>query len=192
MNYGYVRVSTKDQKEDRQMDAIMAVPIDEKRIFVDKESGKDFNRTQYKLLKRRLKKGDLLVVKSIDRLGRNYAEILEEWRVLTRKKGVDIAVLDMPLLDTRQGKDLTGTFIADLVLQILSYVAQTERENIRKRQAEGIRSAKIRGIQFGRPPLQKPKEFDLLRAKWEQNQISSWQAAKILNISHTTFIRWAK
>ncbi len=192
MNYGYVRVSTKDQKEDRQMDAIMAVPIDEKRIFVDKESGKDFNRTQYKLLKRRLKKGDLLVVKSIDRLGRNYAEILEEWRVLTRKKGVDIAVLDMPLLDTRQGKDLTGTFIADLVLQILSYVAQTERENIRKRQAEGIRSAKIRGIQFGRPPLQKPKEFDLLRAKWEQNQISSRQAAKILNISHTTFIRWAK
>lgn len=192
MNYGYVRVSTKDQKEDRQMDAIMAVPIDEKRIFVDKESGKDFNRTQYKLLKRRLKKGDLLVVKSIDRLGRNYAEILEEWRVLTRKKGVDIAVLDMPLLDTRQGKDLTGTFIADLVLQILSYVAQTERENIRKRQAEGIRSAKIRGIQFGRPPLQKPKEFDLLRVKWEQNQISSRQAAKILNISHTTFIRWAK
>ena len=192
MNYGYVRVSTKDQKEDRQMDAIMAVPIDEKRIFVDKESGKDFNRTQYKLLKRRLKKGDLLVVKSIDRLGRNSAEILEEWRVLTRKKGVDIAVLDMPLLDTRQGKDLTGTFIADLVLQILSYVAQTERENIRKRQAEGIRSAKIRGIQFGRPPLQKPKEFDLLRAKWEQNQISSRQAAKILNISHTTFIRWAK
>ncbi len=192
MNYGYVRVSTKDQKEDRQMDAIMAVPIDEKRIFVDKESGKDFNRTQYKLLKRRLKKGDLLVVKSIDRLGRNYAEILEEWRVLTRKKGVDIAVLDMPLLDTRQGKDLTGTFIADLVLQILSYVAQTERENIRKRQAEGIRSAKIRGIQFGRPPMQRPEEFDLLRIKWEQNQISSRQAAKILNISHTTFIRWAK
>ena len=170
----------------------MAVPIDEKRIFVDKESGKDFNRTQYKLLKRRLKKGDLLVVKSIDRLGRNYAEILEEWRVLTRKKGVDIAVLDMPLLDTRQGKDLTGTFIADLVLQILSYVAQTERENIRKRQAEGIRSAKIRGIQFGRPPMQRPEEFDLLRIKWEQNQISSRQAAKILNISHTTFIRWAK
>ena len=192
MNYGYVRVSTKDQKEDRQMDAIMAVPIDEKRIFVDKESGKNFNRTQYKLLKKRLKKGDLLVVKSIDRLGRNYAEILEEWRVLTRKKGVDIAVLDMPLLDTRQGKDLTGTFIADLVLQILSYVAQTERENIRKRQAEGIRSAKIRGIQFGRPPMQRPEEFDLLRIKWEQNQISSRQAAKILNISHTTFIRWAK
>ena len=149
--YGYVRVSTKDQNEDRQRIALAEFPVPEKNIFMDKLSGKDFNRPQYRRLMRKLRSGDCLVVKAIDRLGRNYEEILEQWRIITKEKGVDIVVLDMPLLDTRHtGRDLTGTFVADLVLQILSYVAQTERENIKQRQKEGIAAARLRGVQFGR------------------------------------------
>lgn len=150
--YGYVRVSTKEQNEDRQIIALREFPVDEKSIYTDKLSGKDFNRPCYRKLLRRLRKGDVLVIKSIDRLGRNYEEILEQWRIITKVKKADIVVLDMPLLDTRaKGRDLTGTFIADLVLQILSYVAETERENIRQRQREGIAAARMRGIRFGRP-----------------------------------------
>ena len=149
--YGYVRVSTKEQNEDRQMIALARWGVTEADIYMDKLSGKDFNRPQYRKLLRRIKPGDLIVIKSIDRLGRNYQEIIDQWRVITKHKGADVLVLDMPLLDTRKGKDLMGTFIADMVLQLLSYVAQTERENIRQRQAEGIEAAKIRGVQFGRP-----------------------------------------
>ena len=160
---------------------------------MDKLSGKDFNRPQYKRLLHKLKNGDLLVIKSIDRLGRNYDEIIEQWRVLTKEKGVDIVVLDMPLLDTRvQGRDLTGTFIADLVLQILSYVAQTERENIRQRQKEGIQAAKRKGVQFGRPKIPVPDQFNELRQQWKNQEISSRQAASQLGVSHETFLRWCK
>ena len=185
--YGYVRVSTKEQHEDRQMIALQQFPVPPRNIYMDKLSGKDFNRPQYKRLLHKLKNGDLLVIKSIDRLGRNYDEIIEQWRVLTKEKGVDIVVLDMPLLDTRvQGRDLTGTFIADLVLQILSYVAQTERENIRQRQAEGIRAAKLRGTVFGRPRKPIPAEFDLVKQSWQRGEISSRQAAQ------DTFLRWSR
>ena len=155
-NYGYVRVSTKDQNEDRQYIALRELCIPEENIFMDKQSGKDFVRPQYRRLVRRLKKDDLLYVKSIDRLGRNYTEILEQWRILTKEKGADIVVLDMPLLDTRRGKDLMGTFLSDIVLQELSFVAENERSNIRQRQAEGIAAAKARGVRFGRPPLPLP------------------------------------
>ena len=150
--YGYIRVSTKEQNEDRQVIALEEAGIDKQNVFMDKQSGKDFQRPQYKKLLRKLRKDDLLYIKSIDRLGRNYSEILEQWRLLTKEKGVDIVVLDMPMLDTRRGKDLMGTFIADLVLQILSFVAENERVNIRQRQAEGIAAAMARGVQFGRPP----------------------------------------
>ena len=153
MEYGYIRVSSTDQNEDRQLIALHGKGIPDNRIYMDKQSGKDFNRPKYKRLVRRVKQGDLLYILSIDRLGRNYREIQEQWRLLTQEKGIDICVLDMPLLDTRQGKDLMGTFIADLVLQILSFVAQSERESIRKRQAEGIAAAKARGVKFGRPPV---------------------------------------
>lgn len=191
--YGYVRVSTKEQHEDRQMIALQQFPVPPRNIYMDKLSGKDFNRPQYKRLLHKLKNGDLLVVKSIDRLGRNYDEIIEQWRVLTKEKGVDIVVLDMPLLDTRvQGRDLTGTFIADLVLQILSYVAQTERENIRQRQAEGIRAAKLRGTVFGRPRKPIPAEFDLVKQRWQRGEISSRQAARSLGIAQDTFLRWSR
>lgn len=191
--YGYVRVSTKEQHEDRQMIALQQFPVPPRNIYMDKLSGKDFNRPQYKRLLHKLKNGDLLVVKSIDRLGRNYDEIIEQWRVLTKEKGVDIVVLDMPLLDTRvQGRDLTGTFIADLVLQILSYVAQTERENIRQRQAEGIRAAKLRGTVFGRPRKPIPVEFDLVKQRWQRGEISSRQAARSLGIAQDTFLRWSR
>ena len=158
-NYGYVRVSTKDQNEDRQYIALRELCIPEENIFMDKQSGKDFVRPQYRRLVRRLKKDDLLYVKSIDRLGRNYTEILEQWRILTKEKGADIVVLDMPLLDTRRGKDLMGTFLSDIVLQVLSFVAENERSNIRQRQAEGIAAAKARGVRFGRPPLPLPENF---------------------------------
>ena len=162
--YGYVRVSTKDQNEDRQRIALAEFPVPEKNIFMDKLSGKDFNRPQYRRLMRKLRSGDCLVVKDIDRLGRNYEEILEQWRIITKEKGVDIVVLDMPLLDTRHtGRDLTGTFVADLVLQILSYVAQTERENIKQRQKEGIAAARLRGVQFGRPRKPLPENFEQIR-----------------------------
>lgn len=190
--YGYVRVSTKDQNEDRQMIAMLEFPVPEKNIIVEKQSGKDFNRPRYRRLIRKMKKGDLLVIKSIDRLGRNYEEIIQQWRYLTKEKGIDIVVLDMALLDTREGKDLTGTLIADLVLQLLSYVAQTERENIRQRQKEGIQAAKRKGVQFGRPKIPVPDQFNELKQQWKNNEISSQQAASQLGVSHETFLRWCK
>ena len=157
--YGYVRVSSRDQNEDRQLIAMKEVDVSEKNIYLDRQSGKDFNRPQYLKLVRKLKKDDLLYIKSIDRLGRNYEEILEQWRLLTREKGIDIVVLDMPLLDTRRGKDLMGTFLSDIVLQVLSFVAENERSNIRQRQAEGIAAARARGVRFGRPPKPLPANF---------------------------------
>ena len=190
--YGYVRVSTKEQCEDRQLIALRIFPVPEQNIFMDKLSGKDFNRPQYKKLLRKCKPGDVLVVKSIDRLGRNYDEILEQWRIITKERRMDIVVLDMPLLDTRQrGRDLTGTFVSDLVLQILSYVAQTERENIRQRQREGIAAAKLRGVRFGRPRKEVPSEFLQLKEDWENRRITSREAARKLGISQDTFLRWA-
>lgn len=191
--YGYVRVSSKDQCEARQVLALREFKVPERNIYMDKMSGKDFNRPQYRRMVRKLKAGDVLVVKSIDRLGRNYEEILEQWRMLTKKKEVDVVVLDMPLLDTRMsGGNLTGVFVADLVLQILSYVAQTERENIRQRQMEGIAAAKQRGVKFGRPKKQVPEEFARLREKWMQKEVSSREATKRLGISQDTFLRWSK
>lgn len=190
MEYGYVRVSTKEQNEQRQMIALREFGIEDKRIYMDKQSGKDFERAKYKKLLRKIKSGDTLVVKSIDRLGRNYDEILEQWRIITKDKQVAIVVLDMPLLDTRQNRDLTGTLIADIVLQLLSYVAQTEREFIRQRQAEGIAAAKAQGVQFGRRPMVRPALFTLLKDQWKQDQISARSAAKKLGITHSTFLRW--
>lgn len=191
--YGYIRVSTKEQCEDRQLIALRNFPVHDDKIFMDKLSGKDFNRPQYKKLLRKLKRGDILVVKSIDRLGRNYEEILSQWRIVTKEKQADIVVLDMPLLDTRQtGRDLTGTFVADLVLQILSYVAQTERENIRQRQMEGIAAAKLRGVRFGRPRKPVPEKFFCLKERWERREITSRQAANELHIAQDTFIRWVR
>jgi len=191
--YGYIRVSSKDQCEDRQRIALQNFPVPSQNIFIDKLSGKDFNRPQYRRLIRLLKPGDLLVIHSIDRLGRNYEEIQNQWRVITKDKKADIVVLDMPLLNTRRStKDLTGTFIADLVLQILSYVAQTERENIRKRQAEGIAAAQMRGVQFGRPRKAVPNEFWILKDSWEKREIASRAAARQLGISQDTFLRWAR
>src|SRR5699024_2141476 len=190
--YGYIRVSTKEQCEERQLIALREFPVPDENIFMDKLSGKDFNRPQYKKLLRKLKRGDILVIKSIDRLGRNYEEILNQWRIITKEKHADIVVLDMPLLDTRQtGRDLTGTFVADLVLQILSYVAQTERENIRQRQQEGIAAARLRGVRFGRPRKQVPAEFEWVRQQWEQGRITSRQAARQLGVAQDTFLRWA-
>lgn len=192
MIYGYVRVSTKEQCEDRQMIALREFPVSIKNIFVDKLSGKDFNRPEYKKMLKKIKCGDTIVIKSIDRLGRNYDEILEQWRIITKKKQADIVVLDMPLLDTRhKGKDLTGVFVSDLVLQILSYVAQTERENIRQRQREGIEAAKLRGVRFGRPRMEIPLEFENMKDEWEKRRMTSREAAKKLGVSQDTFLRWA-
>ncbi len=189
--YGYVRVSTKDQNEDRQLLAMQEFPVDEKNIFMDKLSGKDFNRPQYIKLLRRVRPGDVIVIKSIDRLGRDYEEIQNQWRIITKEKHVNIVVIDMPLLDTREkSNDLTGTFIADLVLQILSYVAQTERENIRQRQMEGIAAAKLKGVRFGRPRKPIPEGFELLKSQWERGHVSSREAARRLNIAQDTFLRW--
>lgn len=190
--YGYIRVSSADQNEDRQLIAMQELEIPKKSIFLDKCSGKDFDRPQYKRMVKRLRKGDLLYVKSIDRLGRNYSDIQEQWRHLTRDIGVDIAVIDMPLLDTRNGKDLMGTFIADLVLQILCFVAQSEREAIKQRQAEGIAAAKARGMVFGRPPCPIPDEFGILVSEWEQKQISVRDIVTQCNISESTFYRRLK
>ena len=190
--YGYIRVSSKDQNEDRQLLALRALPVLPENIYMDKMSGKDFNRPSYKRLVRKLKVGDLLVIKSIDRLGRNYEEIIEQWRILTKEKRADIYVLDMPLLDTRKGKDLLGTFIADLVLQLLSFVAENERRNIKSRQAEGILAAKLRGVQFGRPRKPIPEDLPRWKEAWEKGEVSSRQAAKILGISHQTFLHWIK
>ncbi|RHV91076.1 recombinase family protein [Lachnospiraceae bacterium OF09-33XD] len=187
--YGYVRVSSTDQNEERQMVALREVPVPEKNIFVDKQSGKDFDRLSYKKLMKKLKAGDLLYVLSIDRLGRNYKEIQEQWRLLAQEKEIDICVLDMPLLDTRNGKDLMGTFIADLVLQIMSFVAQSERENIKKRQAEGIAVAKAKGVKFGRPEKAVPEDFVKLIRIWEQKKISFSEVLKRCDISESTFYR---
>ena len=192
MEYGYARVSTKEQNAERQLIALTAFGVAANAIFVDKQSGKDFERTQYRKLIRKLKDGDTLVVKSIDRLGRNYEEILEQWRVITKEKCAAIVVLDMPLLDTRQSRDLTGTLIADIVLQLLSYVAQTEREFIRQRQAEGIAAAKAQGVRFGRKPMQRPEEFEELKKQRSRGEVSACQAAKMLKITHRTFLRWAR
>lgn len=191
--FGYIRVSTKEQCEERQIIALRNFPVPEDKIFVDKLSGKDFNRPQYQKLLRKLRPGDILVVKSIDRLGRDYEEILNQWRIITKEKRVDIVVLDMPLLDTRQtGKDLTGIFAADLVLQILSYVAQSERENIHQRQMEGIAAAKLRGVRFGRPRKPIPENFSDVKKRWETGIISSRQAARELHIAQDTFLRWVR
>lgn len=185
--YGYVRVSTKDQNEDRQLIALQEMSIHEKNIFIDKQSGKDFKRPMYKRMLRKIKKDDLLYVKSIDRLGRNYAEILEQWRILTKEKGIDIVVLDMPLLDTRRGKDLMGTFLSDIVLQVLSFVAENERSNIRQRQAEGISAAKARGVRFGRPPSPLPENFHEIYQQWKNGKITGLAATKACNMPMSTF-----
>lgn len=185
--YGYIRVSSCDQNEDRQMAALRELTIPEKRIFMDKQSGKDFNRPSYKRMVRRMKKNDLLYIKSIDRLGRNYGEILEQWRILTKEKGIDIVVLDMPLLDTRRGKDLLGTFLSDIVLQVLSFVAENERTNIRKRQAEGIAAAKARGVKFGRPALPYPDNFREIHHNWRKKNITLRQAAAACGMPVGTF-----
>lgn len=187
MEYGYVRVSTREQNEQRQIIAMKEHGIDAARIFMDKQSGKDFERKNYKRLLRKLKSGDTLVIKSIDRLGRNYEEILEQWRCITKEKQAAIVVLDMPLLDTRQTRDLTGTLIADLVLQLLSYVAQTERESIRQRQAEGIAAAKARGVRFGRAPKPLPENFRAVCQRWESGEITGTAAAKECGMPLSTF-----
>ena len=188
--YGYIRVSTREQNEDRQLIAMRMLAIPKQNIFIDKQSGKDFQRPQYQKMVRKLKKDDLLYLKSIDRLGRNYEEILEQWRVLTKEKRVDIVVLDMPLLDTRRGKDLMGTFLSDVVLQVLSFVAENERANIRQRQAEGIAAAKARGVQFGRPRKAIPPSFAPLKEAWQEGKMSSRQAAQQLGVAQDTFLRW--
>ncbi len=189
--FGYIRVSSKEQNEDRQRIAMREFGVPEKGIILDKQSGKDFERLGYKRLIKKLKPGDTLAIKSIDRLGRNYDEILEQWRYLTKDKQIAIVVLDMPLLDTRQGRDLTGVLIADIVLQLLSYVAQTERDFIRQRQAEGIAAAKARGVRFGRVPKKRTAEFYELKAAWKRGEISARCAAKSLGITHMTFKSWA-
>ena len=192
MEYGYARVSTKEQNEERQLIALRAAGLHNHQIFLDKQSGKDFNRCQYQRLLRRLKRGDTLIIKSIDRLGRNYHEILEQWRIITAEKQAAIVVLDMPLLDTHQTRDLTGTLISDIVLQLLSYVAQTEREFIHQRQAEGIAAAKARGVKFGRPYKELPAGFQEVKARWERGELSARAAGKELHIAHSTFLYWVR
>ena len=190
-SYGYIRVSTKEQHEDRQLIALREFPVREDRIYMDKLSGKNFDRPQYRKLIRRLRQGDVLVIKAIDRLGRNYDDIQEQWRIIIKEIRADIVVLDMPLLDTRKkGRDLTGTFISDMVLQILSYVAQIERENIRSRQAEGIAAAKAKGIRFGRSRKEIPDQFTGLYRSYREGSISARAAARLPGISHSTFLRW--
>ena len=190
--YGCARVSSKEQNEARQVIALRDFGIEESHIVIEKQSGKDFNRPQYRRLLRKLKAGDTLVIKSIDRLGRNYDDIIEQWRIITKEKQAAIVVLDMPLLDTRQGRDLTGTLIADIVLQLLSYVAQTEREFIKQRQAEGIAAAKERGVRFGAKPMEKPAAYEVYLQMWLRGKISARAAAKVLNVTHPTFLKWAK
>ena len=190
--WGYIRVSTREQNEARQVDALREFGITADHIFMDKQSGKDFNRPAYQALLEQIQPGDVLVVKSIDRLGRNYNEILEQWRVITKEKQAAIVVLDMPLLDTRNSRDLTGTLIADIVLQLLSYVAETERSFIRQRQAEGIAAAKARGQRFGRKPMEIPEQFQSLFLSWQRGEISAATGGKLLGVSHVTFLKWAK
>ena len=185
--YAYVRVSTREQNEDRQLIAMNELQVPKKNIFIDKQSGKDFERPSYKKLIKRLKKDDLLYIKSIDRLGRNYNEIQEQWRILTKEKAVDIVVLDMPLLDTRRGKDLMGPFLSDIVLQVLSFVAENERVNIRQRQAEGIAAAKAKGVRFGRPPKPLPGNFEEVYRRWEKGEITGTAAARGCRMPLSTF-----
>ena len=187
MIYGYIRVSTREQNEDRQLIALREMAVPETNLFIDKQSGKDFQRPQYKKLVRKLKKDDLLYIKSIDRLGRNYEEIQNQWRILTKDKGVDIVVLDMPLLDTRRGKDLMGTFLSDIVLQVLSFVAENERTNIRQRQAEGIAAAKARGVRFGRPPRPLPENYHSAYQRWKAGAITGTAAARECGMPLSTF-----
>ena len=190
--YGYIRVSTKEQNEDRQRIALLEFGVPKENIFIDKQSGKDFNRPAYNELMKILQKDDVLVVQSIDRLGRNYNEILEQWRIITKEKGAAVVVVDLPLLDTRKGRDLTSTLIADIVLQLLSYVAQTEREFIRKRQAEGIAAAKARGVKFGRDPMPIAEGFEDVYKDWAENKISAREAGRRLGVSYMTFLKWAR
>lgn len=190
--YGYARVSSVEQNEERQIVALEKMKISKKKIYVDKQSGKNFNRPQYLKMVKKIKKGDLLYVLSIDRLGRNYEEIQRQWRLLTKEIGIDICVIDMPLLDTRTGNDLMGTFIADLVLQILSFVAQSERENIKKRQAEGIAVAKAKGIKFGRPQKELPDDFDEIVSAWKQKRLPIKEVLEKCNMSESTFYRRVK
>ena len=192
MNYGYVRVSSRDQNEERQLIAMHEAGIDNKHIYTDKQSGKDFDRPEYLRLKKKLKSGDVLFVKSIDRLGRNYNEILQQWQEIAKDINADIVVLDMPLLDTRNKKDLVGTLIADIVLQLLSYVAETERDFIKQRQKEGIAAAKARGVHFGRVPSVKPEGYEECREQWQAGTLSTRAAGKKLGVAHTTFINWMK
>jgi len=190
--YGYIRVSTREQNEDRQIHAMEKFGVERKRMIVEKQSGKDFARPQYRMLLRKLKPGDILVIKSIDRLGRNYTEILEQWRILTKEKGVDIGVLDMPLLDTRRGKDLIGTFLSDIVLQVLSFVAENERMNIRQRQAEGIAAAKARGVRFGRPEKPLPDNFYEVHTAWREKKVTLDEAARECGMPRGTFYAKAR
>ena len=191
--YGYVRVSTKDQNEERQIVALSEFGIECCNMYIDKESGKDFKRKQYKKLLRKAKEGDLIVVKSIDRFGRNYKEIIEQWRLITKEKGINIFVLDMPLLDTRETeKDLTGAFIADLVFQILSYVSEVERSNIKQRQAEGIAIAKLKGVKFGREPMIIPSDFESVYELWIRKEISARESGRRLKVNHSTFLKWTR
>ena len=185
--YGYVRVSSRDQNEDRQLAAMREIGVPENNIFVDKQSGKDFDRPMYKAMVKKLRKDDLLYIKSIDRLGRNYKEIVEQWQFLTREKGADIVVIEMPLLDTRRGKDLLGTFLSDIVLQVLSFVAENERGNIRSRQREGIEAAKARGVKFGRPVIELPDNFPEIYKAWKGGSITACKAAQICGLSRSTF-----
>ena len=190
--YGYVRVSSRDQNEARQIVAMKEFGVPDDNILMDKQSGKDFNRPSYARLMKKLKPGDVLVVKSIDRLGRNYDEILEQWRIIMKEKQAAIVVLDMPLLDTRSNRDLTGTLIADIVLQLLSYVAETERAFIRQRQAEGIAAAKARGQRFGRPAKDRGEEYEACMTQWKEGTLSAAQASRRLGVSHNTFLKWAR
>lgn len=190
--YGYVRVSAASQNEDRQMIAMKEMGVQEKNIYVDKQSGKDFNRPQYKKLLRKLNKDTILYVKSIDRLGRNYVEIQEQWRIISKDRKSDIVVIDMPLLDTRRGKDLMGTFVSDIVLQVLSFFAENERSNIKQRQAEGIAAAKARGVKFGRPPVPLPDNFYEVHKRWRCKEISVAEAAELCGMCKTTFYNRAK
>jgi len=190
--YGYVRVSTRDQNEERQIIAMEEFGVARNNMIIEKQSGKNFERPKYMRLLKKLKAEDILVIKSIDRLGRNYEEILNQWRYITKEKRVYIVVLDMPLLDTRQGRDLTGTLIADIVLQLLSYVAETERAYIRQRQREGIDAALARGVHFGRKAMDKPNNYNEVFCLWKQGEVSGREASRILGVSHNTFNSWVK
>ena len=192
MYYGYARVSSKDQSEERQIIALSECGIKRENIYIDKQTGRDFNRTSYIAVISKLKEGDVLFVKSIDRFGRNYTEILDQWRIITKEKKCDVVVINMSLLDTRLHKDLTGTFIADLTLQILSYVAENERLTTKRRQAEGIAAAKLRGVRFGRPPREKPDNYNLIEGAWKRGLISARRAAEKLGVNRGTFLKWVR